>query len=66
MQPVIEIVNGIARHPDHRMANPIDFCLAKGEQMAIVGDNASGKSMLVETLIGKWPLLYGNEVQYYW
>lgn len=65
MQPVIEIVNGIARHPDHRMANPIDFCLAKGEQMAIVGDNASGKSMLVETLIGKWPLLYGNEVQYY-
>ena len=65
MQQVIQIENGITRHPDHRMAKPIFFSLGIGEQMAIVGENASGKSMLVETLTGKWPLLYGNEVQYH-
>lgn len=64
MQPIIEIINGVTRHPDHRMSEPITFSLFEGEQLAIVGDNASGKSMLVETLTGKWPLLYGNEVHY--
>ena len=53
MQQVIQIENGITRHPDHRMAKPIFFSLGIDEQMAIVGENASGKSMLVETLTGK-------------
>ena len=34
-----------------------------GEQIAIVGDNAAGKSRLVELLTGHYPLLL-NEVQY--
>ena len=60
---VIEIVGGVARHPLYRMSKPIDFVLCEGEQMAIVGPNGSGKTMLVNTLIGRYPLLM-NEVRY--
>lgn len=60
---MIKIENGVTRHPDWRMANPINLHIAKGEQIAIVGDNASGKSRLVEVLTGHFPLLL-NEVHY--
>lgn len=60
---VIEIVGGVARHPLYRMNEPIHFTLFEGEQMAIVGPNGSGKTMLVNTLIGRYPLLM-NEVRY--
>lgn len=63
MEYTIEIVQGVTRHPQYRMNQPIDFTLAQGEQMAIVGPNGGGKTMLVETIIGKWPLLL-NEVHY--
>lgn len=54
---MIEIANGVARHPDYRMAEPVDFSLCDGEQMAVVGDNGAGKSMFVDILTGKHPLL---------
>ena len=60
---VIEIVNGIARHPDYRMAEPVNFVLHEGEQLAILGANGSGKTKLVNTIIGRYPLLM-NEVRY--
>lgn len=60
---VIEIVGGVARHPLYRMHEPIDFVLGEGEQLAIVGPNGGGKTMLVNTLIGRYPLLM-NEVHY--
>ena len=60
---VIEIVNGVARHPDYRMAEPVNFVLYEGEQMAILGANGSGKTKLVNTIIGRYPLLM-NEVRY--
>ena len=60
---VIEIVGGVARHPLYRMREPIDFVLCEGEQLAIVGPNGSGKTMLVNTLVGRYPLLM-NEVRY--
>ena len=60
---VIEIVGGVARHPLYRMHEPIDFVLCEGEQLAIVGPNGGGKTMLVNTLIGRYPLLM-NEVRY--
>lgn len=59
----IEIVNGVARHPLWRMAEPINLEINQGEQIAIVGDNAAGKSRLVEVLTGHYPLLQ-NEVKY--
>ncbi len=60
---MIRITNGVARHPLWRMAEPINLHIEKGEQIAIVGDNAAGKSRLVEVLTGHYPLLL-NEVQF--
>jgi molybdate transport system ATP-binding protein len=63
MQKIIEVAHGVARHPLFRMKEPIDFTLEANEHIAIVGGNGSGKSILVDTLIGKYPLLL-NEVKY--
>ena len=60
---MIKIENGIPRHPLWRMAEPVNLEINKGEQIAIVGDNAAGKSRLVEILTGHYPLLL-NEVHY--
>ena len=60
---VIEIVNGVARHPDYRLAEPVNFVLHEREQLAIWGPNGSGKTKLVNTIIGRYPLLM-NEVKY--
>ena len=60
---IVEIVNGVARHPLYRMHEPINFVLHEGEQLAIVGPNGSGKTMLINTIIGRYPLLM-NEVHY--
>lgn len=61
---IIHIEHGIPRHPDWRMACPIDLDIEEGEQIAIVGDNAAGKSRLVEVLVGHYPLIQ-NEVHYF-
>ena len=60
---IVEIVNGVARHPLYRMREPINFVLHEGEQLAIVGPNGSGKTILINTIIGRYPLLM-NEVHY--
>ena len=60
---VIEVVNGVARHPAYRLDAPINFVLAEGEQLAIYGPNGCGKTKLVNTIIGRYPLLM-NEVKY--
>ncbi len=62
-QKIIEIKQGVTRHPDHRMAQPVDLCFEDGQQIAIVGANASGKSRLVDMITGRYPLLM-NEVKY--
>lgn len=63
MQKIIEIVNGVTRHPLYRMKEPIHFSLEGNEHIAIIGPNGAGKSILVDTIIGKYPLLM-NEVRY--
>lgn len=63
MKPIIQITDGITRHPDWRMAEPVNMEILPGEQVAICGDNASGKSRLVEIITGHYPLLR-NEVRY--
>ena len=62
-RPVIKITNGIPRHPLWRMAEPVSLEINRGEQIAIAGGNAAGKSRLVEILTGHYPLLR-NEVHY--
>ena len=64
MQKLIEIHEGVVRHPQMKMAAPIDFELLAGEQLAIVGDNGSGKSRLVDVLTGKCALMPMHEVRY--
>lgn len=60
---IIKVTDGVARHPLWRMAEPINLEINRGEQIAIVGDNAAGKSRLVEVLTGHYPLLL-NEVHF--
>ena len=60
---VIEIVDGVTRHPLYRMSEPVRFVLCEGEQLAIVGPNGGGKTMLVNTITSRYPLLM-NEVKY--
>lgn len=60
---LITIENGNTRHPDWRMAKPVNLQILEGEQIAICGDNASGKSRLIEILTGHYPL-QGTEVKY--
>lgn len=64
MQKIIEIKDGVVRHPQFRMKAPIDFELLAGEQLAIVGDNGSGKTRLVDVLTGKCALMPMREVKY--
>ena len=53
---IIEINNGEAGNPEYRMAGPISLSIADGEQIAVIGDNAAGKTRLIETLCGNYPV----------
>ena len=57
MQKIINIVNGVVRMPSWRMAEPVNFTTLDGEQLAIVGPNGGGKTMLVNIITGRHPLL---------
>lgn len=63
MRKIISIKDGVTRHPDYRMAEPVNLDICEGEQIAIVGENASGKSRLVDIITSRYPLLL-NEVHY--
>jgi len=54
---IISVHNGVTRMPEWRMAKPVDFELDNNEHIAIVGPNASGKSMLVDIITSTHPLL---------
>lgn len=56
-QVIININKGVTRMEEWRMADPVDFQLCAGEHIAIVGPNGGGKSMLVDMITGRHPLL---------
>lgn len=64
MRCVIDIKNGVARHADYRLKEPVSLQLMQGECVAIVGRNGSGKTMLAEMLTGEHPLLPGGSISY--
>lgn len=60
---VIRITDGVARHPDYRFRQPVNFSVEEGETLAIVGPNGGGKSMLVDLVMGRH-VMQLNEVAY--
>lgn len=60
---VIRLCQAQTRMEAWRMAEPVDFELCEGEQLAIVGENGSGKTMFVDMLTGHHPLV-GQEPYY--
>lgn len=60
MQSIIRLEGGVARNEAYRFTHPLTMNLEAGEHLAIVGPNASGKSLLVDTLLGKYPLKEGT------
>ena len=61
---VLKITEGIACDARYRLSAPINVCLRKGWQTAIVGPNGSGKTLLVNTLLRQYPLMNHQEVEY--
>ena len=62
-QRIIDIVEGQTGNPAVRMARPLSLTFYDGEQVAVVGDNAAGKTRLVETLSGVLPV-QGTALKY--
>ena len=62
-QRIIDIVEGQTGNPAVRMARPLSLTFYDGEQVAVVGDNAAGKTRLVETLSGVLPV-QGTALRY--
>ena len=62
-QAVISITDGQTGNPACRMARPVTLSLYDGEQTAIIGDNAAGKTRLVEMLTGVNPV-QGTALRY--
>lgn len=64
MQSTIRLDNAVARLPEVRLAEPVSLELLDGEHLAIMGPNASGKSLLVEMLTGKIALQPSGSIAY--
>ena len=59
MQKTISLTAGVVRMEKWRMAEPVDFDMAPDDNIAIIGPNGGGKSMLVDIITGAHPLQSG-------
>lgn len=62
METVINIKGGVARDVSVRFREPVNLRVLKGESVAVVGDNGSGKSLLAGMMLGRYPLCAGEIV----
>ena len=62
-QKIIDIQEGQSGNPAYRMARPLTLTIYDGEHIAVVGDNAAGKTRLVESLSGVIPV-QGTTLRY--
>ena len=60
----IKLAGGLACNEAYRFKEPINLCIEQGQQVAIIGPNASGKSLLVNTLLRQYPLMDNRQVEY--
>lgn len=56
----LKLDNAVARTPEARLSEPVSFDVLDGEQIAVMGPNAGGKSMLIDMITGKFPLAEGT------
>lgn len=57
---LLSLSGGVARAAEVRFAHPLNITILKGENVAVVGRNGAGKSLLVDTLLGRYPLREGS------
>lgn len=60
LQYTISLNKCVSRNPLVRLASPVSVSIPADEHIAIVGANGSGKSLLVDMLISKFPLREGE------
>jgi len=60
----IQLREAVARVPEVRLAAPVNLEILHGEHVALMGPNASGKSLLVDMLTGKAALLGVGGIRY--
>ncbi len=60
LDTIIKLENVTISHPDNVVLNSIDFEIAKGEFVYLIGKTGSGKSSLLKALYSELPILYGT------
>ncbi len=56
----LKLDNAVARTPETPLSEPVNLDVLDGEQIAIMGPNAAGKSLLVDMITGRFPLAEGT------
>lgn len=56
---IVNFVNAVTRDSSVRFMAPVCLKILKGENVAIVGDNGAGKTILVDMITGRYPLCSG-------
>ncbi len=64
LYPLVDIQSAWALYADVRLANPLTWAIFPGQQIAVYGPNASGKSNLMKLMLGVHALQKGRITWY--